>query len=245
VSLSKAQADKLGDRLRKEEIPSDDDLRLLTEFREERRGAMDLVGAGLAEIVGVVPARRLKTINSIVDKLRRERSRLSTIQDIAGLRIVRDMTRTEQDRLVERTVARFPNSKVVDRRVTPSHGYRAVHVIASTDRHLVEIQVRTELQHRWAMLVERFADAWGQQIKYGQQPLDPEASWASGHTRAGAVALLPTLADLVAKAEQMEVSIDQARSAVPSADLASIQQAVVALRQQTVRHLARLGTLPL
>jgi hypothetical protein len=75
--LSKTQVDKLGDRLRRADVPTDDDLRLLSDFREERRDVMDAVGAGLAEIVGSVPARRLKTINSIVDKLRRESARLS------------------------------------------------------------------------------------------------------------------------------------------------------------------------
>jgi Region found in RelA / SpoT proteins len=112
VALSRTQVDRLGDRLRKEAVPSDDDLRLLSEFREDRRAVMDAVGSALTEIVGSVPARRLKTINSIVDKLRREKSRLSTVQDIAGLRIVRDMTRTDQDQIVGRILVRFPDSKV-------------------------------------------------------------------------------------------------------------------------------------
>jgi len=105
LALSRTQVDKLGDRLRRADVPTDDDLRLLSDFREERRGVMDAVGSGLAEIVGAVPARRLKTINSIVDKLRRESARLSQVQDIAGLRIVREMDRAEQDQLVRRIVA--------------------------------------------------------------------------------------------------------------------------------------------
>ncbi|MFL6128612.1 MAG: hypothetical protein ACJ73E_06060 [Mycobacteriales bacterium] len=106
MALSKAQVDKLGDRLRRCEVPSDDDLRMLSDFREERRKAMDSVGAVLAEIVGLVPARRLKTINSIVDKLRRESARLSQVQDIAGLRIVRDMSRRWSGRSGGSRVAR-------------------------------------------------------------------------------------------------------------------------------------------
>jgi len=35
------------------------------------------------------------------------------------------------------------------------------------------VHVRTELQHRWAMLVERLTKL-GQQFKYGQPPDDPE-----------------------------------------------------------------------
>jgi hypothetical protein len=206
VTLSRTQVDRLGDRLRKDDVPSDDDLRLLSAFREERRGAMDAVGAGLAALVGSVPPGRLKTINSIVDKLRRERSRLSTVQDIAGLRIVRDMTRIDQDVLVQHILARFPDCRVVDRRVKPSHGYRAVHVIAAVERHLVEIQVRTELQHRWAMLVEGLADAWGQQIKYGGSPDQPEVGGPAGRTRGALVGELEAVSSIIDGAEQ---SIDR------------------------------------
>jgi hypothetical protein len=197
LALSRTQVDKLGDRLRKAEVPTDDDLRLLSDVREDRRGAMEMVGSGLAEIVGAVPARRLKTINSIVDKLRRESARLSQIQDIAGLRIVRDMTRAEQDALVEKIAVRFPGAKVFDRRAQPSHGYRAIHVVVSHDRHLVEVQVRTELQHRWAMLVEHLARDWGQQVKYGEAPDLPERLTSGGVSRQYVVALLPELAEAI------------------------------------------------
>ncbi|HST66974.1 MAG TPA: hypothetical protein VLM05_17470, partial [Mycobacteriales bacterium] len=137
MTLSKTQVDKLGERLRKADVPSDEDLRLLSGFREERRAAMDAATSGLSEIGGTVQARRLKTINSIVDKLRRESARLSQVQDIAGLRIVSHLTRTEQDRIVERIEAHFPGAKVFDRRVAPSHGYRAVHVVVPVDSQLV------------------------------------------------------------------------------------------------------------
>src|SRR2546426_4554058 len=38
----------------------------------------------------------------------------------------------------------------------------------------VEIQVRTERQNRWAQIVERLADKWGRQIRYGGDPTDFE-----------------------------------------------------------------------
>ncbi len=55
---------------------------------------------------------------------------------------------------------------VVDRRVKPSHGYRAVHVIASVSDKLVEIQIRSEVQHLWAELSEKRSDV-SPGIKYG------------------------------------------------------------------------------
>jgi hypothetical protein len=41
-------------------------------------------------------------------------------------------------------------------------------------RCLCEIQVRTSQQHLWAEIVERLADRWGRQIRYGGQPDDPQ-----------------------------------------------------------------------
>ena len=61
----------------------------------------------------------------------------------------------------------FRQIRVIDRRVSPSHGYRAVHVIADSDPVSVEIQIRTALQHLWAELSERLADVVDSNIKYG------------------------------------------------------------------------------
>lgn len=56
---------------------------------------------------------------------------------------------------------------VNDRRVKPSHGYRAVHVIVTIDNRAVEVQVRTALQHAWAETCEKASDITGAGIKYG------------------------------------------------------------------------------
>lgn len=65
------------------------------------------------------------------------------------------------------------------------------------DGHLVEIQIRTELQHRWAMLVEHLARDWGQQVKYGEAPDLPERLTSGGISRQDVVALLPRLAEAI------------------------------------------------
>ncbi len=48
-----------------------------------------------------------------MDKLRRERDmRLSRVQDIVGARVVRDMELADQDALVARITACFPDHRV-------------------------------------------------------------------------------------------------------------------------------------
>lgn len=76
----------------------------------------------------------------------------------------------QQDRLLEDLEALFPQLSVIDRREKPSHGYRAVHVIVECGGRMVEIQVRTELQHLWAAWSEALAGALDQSIKYGGGP---------------------------------------------------------------------------
>jgi ppGpp synthetase/RelA/SpoT-type nucleotidyltranferase len=71
------------------------------------------------------------------------------------------MSLQEQDAMRTRIESLFPGCAVQDRRVAPSFGYRAVHVIALQDGYRVEIQVRTYLQDLWAQVIERLADAWG------------------------------------------------------------------------------------
>lgn len=66
----------------------------------------------LLQEAGLQPTTRLKTVNTIVDKLRRHRTRLSTMQDVAGARIVRDMSLDEQDALVATVHGAFVQARV-------------------------------------------------------------------------------------------------------------------------------------
>jgi GTP pyrophosphokinase len=110
--------------------------------------------------------RSAKSTASLVEKLRRESIRLTQVQDIAGCRIVvTDIA--EQDRVVASLCSVFPGGSLVDRRHNPSYGYRAVHVIIRHSGNLVEIQVRTGLQHLWAEVSEKLSDVFDPAIKYG------------------------------------------------------------------------------
>jgi ppGpp synthetase/RelA/SpoT-type nucleotidyltranferase len=145
-------------------------------------------------------------VNTLVDKLRRERTMaLTTVQDIAGVRVVLRPDRREQDAVVARLSSRFPSARVTDRRATPSHGYRAVHLVVDSGGCLVEIQVRTLLQDVWAQLVERIADRWGRGIRYGQEPEDPDRQ-EQGVSRREIWRLVGELGDAIARAEVAQLA---------------------------------------
>ena len=150
--------------------------------------------------------RPAKSTGSIIDKLKRESIRLSQVQDIAGCRIVvTDVL--EQDRVVDSVCRLFPGATVADRRATPSHGYRAVHVIVSIGGQLVEIQIRSRLQHLWAELSEKFSDVVDPAIKYGGG-------------RENIRELLTAASDMVdayEQAEKISVSSTEQPSGAPSA----------------------------
>jgi len=167
-TLTISQLNKLGERLRKD--PNNkDDLRALDAFRSSFAAACEQVSDELSKL-GLEPVSRpAKTTLSIIAKLNRERSRLSKMQDIAGCR-VKVYSVEEQDRVVSDLLAIFPDAVMYDRRIRPSNGYRAVHVVVCVDGFFVEIQIRTLLQHEWASAMERLADDVGLEIKYGGGP---------------------------------------------------------------------------
>ena len=152
--ISKTQIDRLGERLKKGDV-SDDDLRLLESHRLSFEAAYEEVINSIRKAIQLEPSgRRAKSTSSIIEKLRRESIRLSQMQDIAGCRfVVKDIL--AQDKVVEEIRNSLTDAVIIDRRNRPSHGYRAVHIVATAVNRPVEIQVRTELQHSWAQLSER------------------------------------------------------------------------------------------
>lgn len=164
--VSKTQLDRLGDRLRKGEI-SEADLRLLDQYRRSFSDAYETVVRRIRQELALEPTGRpAKSTPSIVEKLRRESIRLTQIQDIAGCRLI-VLGIVDQEKVVRALANLFERTTIVDRRQQPSHGYRAVHVIVSHDGKMIEIQIRTTLQHLWAELSEKFADVFDPAMKYG------------------------------------------------------------------------------
>ena len=120
--MPQAVVRKLGDRLRRSRSPDPADLELLQQLRAEYDPPLQEVERTLREL-GLLPTSRLKTATTIVAKLIRDKPRLHTIEDIAGARIVEDITLLEQDERVARICGAFEQTRVKDRRAEPSHGY--------------------------------------------------------------------------------------------------------------------------
>lgn len=164
--VTKTQVDRLGDRLRKGEL-TESDLQLLDSFRRSFTDAYENVIQGIRDKLGLEPTGRpAKSTTSVIEKLRRESIRLTQIYDIAGCRlIVGDVA--EQDHISKSLMQLFENSELVDRRESPSYGYRSVHIVVTLADKQIEIQIRTRLQHLWAELSEKFSDVIDPAIKYG------------------------------------------------------------------------------
>lgn len=149
---------------------------------------------------------RVKTLKTTLEKLHRqpELYSIAQIRDIAGLRIVVHGTRLDQDEVVSRVAEGFPDRtpKVIDRRLAPKQGYRAVHLEVRRDDLLIEIQVRTELQHRWAELFERTADKLGRGLRYGE----PVRQAQDEGRAAELVAMLQSVAYFIDKLETEEAA---------------------------------------
>ena len=214
--LSKSQINRLGERLRKD-LHEDADLELLDTYRTSFEDAQERVLSTLRDLGLEAVGRIAKTTPSIVAKLKRGTIMLAKIQDIAGCRVIMENI-AEQDRVGALVTHAFPSAKLVDRRQKPSHGYRAVHIIVETDGKLVEVQVRTELQHLWASLSEGWANAVDHFIKYGGGPEDIQA-------------FLQTQAQLVAETPERALSLQLIAAGGTKANPAVMER----IRSSTIR----------
>ena len=118
------------------------------------------------KIAVFLTSRRLKRITSIMYKLDiNPEMRLGGMQDIGGLRIVvnnvEDLKLCKQI-VIKNTPQSFDLVKIMDYVQQPKEsGYRSIHFIYKynsenkyVDGAKVELQIRTKLQHSWAMAVE-------------------------------------------------------------------------------------------
>lgn len=249
MRLSGRQLNKLGDRLASADSLTDDDYSLLAQVAEDYQAVLDKVEEKLQGL-GYQATTRVKTTGTLVDKLRRSpHLRLKAVHDVAGARIVIDGGRWEQDQVVNNIVQRFEKCpkppECVDRRKSPSHGYRACHIVVYEDGVPVEIQVRTKLQDKWAQITEKLGDAWGRGIRYGLGPDQPDRlvvlpgdeDSSDPHTRAQVVELMGNLANLIDMLETAQFKIDSVR-----APLAGYEEDARVLMDRLIAAFSALGS---
>ena len=130
-----------------------------------------------------IVAQRLKRDTSIILKLQRYNSmKLAQMQDIGGLRAVVktiNQVRTIEHMYRERT---FKHELVGDRDYISNpkeSGYRSVHLVYryNNDRHngaynglLIELQIRSKIQHAWATAVETMGTFLHHEFKSSEGP---------------------------------------------------------------------------
>jgi ppGpp synthetase/RelA/SpoT-type nucleotidyltranferase len=233
LPISRSALDRLGRRLAQTSSGSgptaDDDLTALASVLEAYDEVLVRTKARVDEIVdearrtlGVAletPTSRLKTTPTLVDKLRRQPNLgLKDIQDIAGIRVVGAINRSDQDRICEMISDGFSQepkpSRLTDRRENPSFGYRAVHVVVYSFGLPVEVQVRTLGQQLWANFYERLGDVFGRGIRYGEEPVDADQAFLPGMTRRDFVRALHSWSEQLDMLERTEVELVSAERAV-------------------------------
>lgn len=127
-------------------------------------------------------AQRLKRISTIIDKLKRfPQMKLTRMQDIGGVRAVMDSVSDVYKLAREyKGESRFAHERVNEKNYIKNprdeDGYRSIHLVykyknrqaPSYNGLLIELQIRTKLQHTWATAVETMGTFLGQALKSRQ-----------------------------------------------------------------------------
>lgn len=131
-----------------------------------------------------IVAQRLKRMPSIIAKLRRQPGmQLSRMQDIGGLRAVvaslKQVETLEKDYRISRFQHELVESQCRDYITKPKQsGYRSIHLVyryknsrvPDYDGLLLELQIRTKLQHAWATAVETMGTFLNFALKSSEGP---------------------------------------------------------------------------
>ncbi len=144
----------------------------LVEFRAQHQAPLGKATMGLRSVVRtercarIDVSQRLKRIPTILDKLHREPTlNLAHMQDLGGCRAV--LASIDELRRVEaRLKKNRPPVGYSDYIATPrASGYRGVHLVVVYDERRIEVQLRTQVMHSWAITVERLSGRLGENLK--------------------------------------------------------------------------------
>lgn len=150
---------------------------IVSDFRSTFQKPLDKVTIQLRRYVtyespaNIFVAQRLKRLPTIMNKLGREPTMdVTRMQDIGGCRAVLP-TQDDVARVFDRIVGHWDVQTVYNYVADPKpSGYRAIHVVVLRDERLIEIQLRTELQHEWAVAVESVGARIGASVKDREGP---------------------------------------------------------------------------
>lgn len=174
---SKKKIDKIGEKLKSEQKLNSNELAQLLQWRDGFSTTLDYyfkkISIKTNEKERITLSRRLKRIDSIKIKLKRFKTmRLSTLQDIAGLRVVvKNINSLDEALTALRILPDKHTLKKLDNynNSPKSDGYRGVHLIYQNKKSdLIEVQLRTELQHIWATAVETYGALQNTSFKTGE-----------------------------------------------------------------------------
>lgn len=197
VEYSRNQIVNAGKAIRKENSPENDLLarNIIDNWRAAHAYPLQVMYNHLKRMAvedsSIVVAQRLKRLESIVAKLRREKTMsLWAMQDLGGCRFIvqsvddvyKYFNRLKSSRIRHKFI------KADDYLVTPKpSGYRSLHAIyefhsdKNTDYNrnmMIEIQFRTHLQHLWATAVETMGLFKNVAIKSGDGDVETQRFFA-------------------------------------------------------------------
>lgn len=155
-------------------------------WRAQHYGPLGLVMPMLREwsdrysTSNIKPSQRLKRFKQILDKLyRHPEMKLARMQDIGGARAVL-ANRDEVEKLHAKIRDNWGIQRAKDWRDEgrPDTGYRALHLMVakrdqlSGEDRIVEIQLRTEAEHRWSQVIMAAGEQLGYSLRDGDGPAD-------------------------------------------------------------------------
>lgn len=117
-------------------------------------------------------AQRLKRKPQILRKLRRFSVRLTQLQDIGGCRVIVNKNSDVNkifyfimDRLEASNFVKVIRKTDYRERGRDDTGYRALHVILEISGCMLELQLRSKIQHYWSESIERTSVLYGKRLK--------------------------------------------------------------------------------
>lgn len=117
-----------------------------------------------------LPSTRIKSDDTIREKLVRLRTKLDRIQDFAGCRFDLRCTPSAQREIAKRLKSEFErygaDVKIKDYLQHTQHGYRGVHLHVTAPAGRCELQIRTLPQAGWANVNEVLGDLYGRKHRY-------------------------------------------------------------------------------